>query len=155
MLTRSWRGLFTGAAIIGLAACGGDAGEQADEPQAGPGAAAPAAQPAPQPAPGANVELPEGVTQDMVASGKTVFETTTCWTCHGMDGAGGPLAPSLIDDVWLNVDGSYDAIVQLVNTGVLEPKEHPGPMPPMGGAPLSEEQVRQVAAYVYALGHGG
>jgi len=28
-------------------------------------------------------------------------------------------------------------------------------MPPMGGAQLTDEQVRAVAAYVYAISHGG
>jgi mono/diheme cytochrome c family protein len=40
-----------------------------------------------------------------------------------------------------------------VTNGVPQPKEHPAPMPPKGGAQLSDDQVKAVAAYVYSLGH--
>jgi hypothetical protein len=33
------------------------------------------------------------------------------------------------------------------------PKQHAAPMPPMGGASLTPQQVCAVAAYVYSLGH--
>lgn len=147
-----WNGLAMAAALVVATACGGDAGDQADVPPAQP-ADAPAAEAAAQV--GANVELPEGVTLDMVTQGKTVFETSTCWTCHGMDAAGGALAPSLRDQDWLNSDGSFDGIVGIVREGVPQPQEHPGLMPPMGGAPLTDDQINNVAAYVYALSRGG
>ena len=146
MRKRQWSGALTAAALVVFAACGGDG---ADAPPADTGAA-----PAPTPTIGANVQLPEGVTQEMVTQGKTIFETSTCWTCHGMDAAGGPLAPSLLDTNWLNNDGSFEGIVEVVRTGVPQPREHPGAMPPMGGAQLTEEQIQQVSAYVYAISHG-
>jgi mono/diheme cytochrome c family protein len=112
-----------------------------------PAAAAPAGgAAAPQP----QVALPPGVTQAMVDEGKTVFGAS-CFACHGQDGAGGPLAPRLADSEWLNIGGSYDEIVKLVNAGVPQPKQHPAPMPPRGGAPLTEGQVRAVAAYVFSI----
>ena len=40
-----------------------------------------------------------------------------------------------------------------MTTGVPKPKEHPAPMPPKGGAPLTDDQVKAVAAYVYSLSH--
>jgi mono/diheme cytochrome c family protein len=43
----------------------------------------------------------------------------------------------------------------VVRNGVPQPKQFPAPMPAMGGAPLSDEQVRAVAAYVYSISHGG
>lgn len=137
--------------IVLVAACGGGDPEPADAPASAPAAGTPGTTMPVSP----DVELPEGVTQEMVAAGKTIFETTTCWTCHGMDATGGPLAPNLRDGEWLNTDGSYDGIMQIVRTGVPEPVEHPGLMPPMGGGQLTDEQIRQVAAYVYAIGHGG
>jgi mono/diheme cytochrome c family protein len=75
-----------------------------------------------------------------------------CYTCHGPDAKGTQLAPDLTDQQWLNVDGSYDAIVQVVTTGVPTPKQFPGLMPPFGQM-LSPDQVRAVAAYVYSLTH--
>ncbi len=96
--------------------------------------------------------LPEGVTPDMVEAGLSVFhETGICYTCHTQGGQGGPLGPDLTDDVWLNIDGEYESIVELVNTGVPQPVEYPGAMLPTAGMPLTDDQVRAVAAYVYVL----
>jgi len=52
-------------------------------------------------------------------------------------------------------DGSYGSIVKIITDGVAAPKEHTGAMPSRGGAPLTDEQVRAVAAYVYALRRTG
>ncbi len=137
--------------ILGLAACGGGESGAPASQDAQPAATQPSA-PAPAPA----MDLPAGVTAAMVAEGRTVFTGAgICYTCHMQGGVGGPLAPNLTDDQWLNVDGSYDAIVNLVMTGVPQPKEHPGIMLPKGGSSITDEQVRAVAAYVWTLGHGG
>lgn len=134
--------------------CGG--GEPA--PQGGemaPSAAPPPQAPAAAPM-GAGGALPEGVTAEMVTQGQQIFTGTgLCYTCHGPDGTGTPLAPNLTDVTWINVDGSYDAIVGVVTSGVAQPKEHPAPMPPLGGAQLTPDQLRAVAAYVYSRAHGG
>jgi mono/diheme cytochrome c family protein len=64
----------------------------------------------------------------------------------------GNLAPNLTDGTWLNISGrNYDEIVTVVTSGVPEPKEAAAPMPAKGGANLTDEQVRAVAAYVYTL----
>lgn len=143
-------------AAAGVLACAGP--DEAQNTTADTEATTPAGAEAPAPAPSAaaaNVELPEGVTQDMVAAGKQAFETTICYTCHGMDGSGTALAPNLRDGEWLNTDGTIEGIEQVIRTGVPTPKVSPAPMPPMGGAQLSEEQIKNLAAYVYAIGHGG
>src|SRR5690606_18612418 len=116
----------------------------------------PQAEAPPQQQPGAGVELPPGVTPEMVAQGQQIYSSNgLCFTCHGPDATGIPnLGPSFRDNEWLNIDGSYDAIVQVIQTGVPQPKEAASPMPPMGGAQLTDEQVRAVAAYVYSLSHG-
>ena len=77
----------------------------------------------------------------------------TCTACHGQDAKGTAVAPDLTDNQWINGDGSYDFIVHTVTTGVPQPKQHPAPMPPKGGAALSDQQVKAVAAYVYSLSH--
>jgi mono/diheme cytochrome c family protein len=100
-----------------------------------------------------NVALPSGVTAEMVADGRKQFGTT-CVVCHGADAGGTQLAPSLRDGEWLNVSGGYEEIVTLIQTGVPQPKQHPVPMPPRGGGPFTEEQVRALAAYVYSVGQG-
>lgn len=147
MSKSKWSGAVAAAAVLVVAACG----DAAPEPQ--PTQDAPAGAPAQQV--GANVQLPEGVTLDMVQQGKSVFETTVCYVCHAMDASGTALGPSLRDQEWLNSDGSYEGIVNIVRNGVPQPVEHPGTMPPMGGANLSEEEIQAVAAYVYAISHGG
>ena len=151
-----WSRLAAAAAIVFAAACAGDAGEQ-EPPAADPDASVPAAQQPAQPTStvGANVELPEGVTQDMVAQGEQIFNQQICFSCHGMNGVGTVLGPPMTDTTWLNIDGSYESIMQIVREGVAQPKEFAAPMLPMGGIQLSDEQIRQVAAYVYALSHGG
>jgi mono/diheme cytochrome c family protein len=112
-------------------------------------AEAPAA--APAAAPAKPVDLPPGVTQAMVDDGKKLFHANTCFACHGPNGAGTPLAPTLADKDWIHIDGSYDAIVAIILSGVPKPTEHPGPMPPKGGSAISDEQVKNVAAYVYSI----
>lgn len=74
-----------------------------------------------------------------------------CSNCHGPDGKGTALGPDLTDDTWLNIDGSEASILELVKKGVLQPKEYPAPMPPMGGAVLTDEEVAAVAKYVDSL----
>jgi len=145
---------FAVLAFVGLASV---ACQSQDAGQQQPPAEAPPAEAPPQQPPAAAVELPPGVTQDMVAQGQQIFGGAgLCFTCHGPDGTGMPnLGPNLTDGQWLNIDGSYDAIVGVIQTGVPQPKEAASPMPPMGGAQLTDEQVRAVAAYVYTLGHGG
>ncbi len=96
--------------------------------------------------------LPDGVTADMVRQGKELFEGGgICYTCHMQDGKGGPLAPDLTDSAWLNVDGEYASIVELVKEGVAQPLEHPGVMLPRAGMALTDDQVAAVAAYAYML----
>lgn len=102
----------------------------------------------PQLAPGA----PPGVTQEMVEQGAQQFGTL-CAACHGPGGSGTAAAPALNDAEWLNVSGGFDEIVTVITTGVPTPLQFPAPMPPRGGGPFSDDQVRQLAAYVYALSH--
>ncbi len=152
-----------GVAVLGvfsiflLAACGGGDAGTGDDMMADTMAAEPApAEPAPA-EPSAGGALPEGVTQDMVAQGQQIFTGPgNCFTCHGPDGTGTALAPNLTDAEWINVpSGTYEEIMGVVQTGVAQPAQFPAPMPAMGGASLTEDQVRAVAAYVYSIAHGG
>jgi mono/diheme cytochrome c family protein len=98
------------------------------------------------------VALPEGVTQQMVAQGKTIYNGAgNCMACHSPTAEGTPLAPALNDAQWLNVDGSYESLVQLITNGVPTPKQHPAPMPARGGGQITDDQVREVAAYIYSI----
>jgi hypothetical protein len=90
----------------------------------------------------------------LIKAGKSIFTGSgNCSTCHGPSAQGTPLAPTLHAHKWLNIDGSYESIAGLITTGVPNPKQHPAPMPPKGGANLNRQQVCEVAAYVYSLSH--
>jgi mono/diheme cytochrome c family protein len=77
----------------------------------------------------------------------------TCTGCHGSDAKGTPLGPDLTDTQWLWSDGSYPAIAKTITDGVPQPKQYRSPMPPMGGAPLTPDQVSALAAYIWGLSH--
>lgn len=167
MRSREWMRMFAVVTVAGFAtACGGNnnkAASAADTTSAAAQPAAPVAAPAEStaaaPAGAAALDttnLPAGVTGQMVAQGEQIFHGKgNCYTCHGMDGKGTALAPDLTDHVYLNIDGSYQSMVKLVHTGVPNPKQHPAPMPAMGGAQLTDQEVSAVAAYEYTLSHHG
>ena len=141
------------AVVAALGACGG--AETAEEETADIGAAAPTPPPAEQGGMAMAADLPEGVTQEMVAEGQTLFTGMgTCTICHGPDAKGTTLGPDLTDDQWLNTTGrNYDEIVAVVMNGVPTPKQYPGPMMPRAATSMTDDQVRAVAAYVYTLSH--
>lgn len=151
-----WMRMLTAAAAVSMAACGGGDSAETETPVEEPAAEAPAPAPAPANA-FANVTFPEGVTAEMATAGQPLFNQGVCFTCHGQNGTGTPLAPALNDQEWINTDGSYEGILQVIHEGVAQPKQftNAGMMPPMGGAQLTEEQMQQIAAYVFALSHGG
>ena len=104
-------------------------------------------------------KLPEGVTAAMVALGDSLFNNATCQRCHGKGAAGGANAPSLVRTTWDHGSGSYDDIVKTIMTGVtkeqLKDPTRPFAMRARGGGttPLTDDQVKAVAAYVYSLNH--
>lgn len=137
-----------GAAVAALAlACGGqgsgDAAASADTGRA-------ARQQLPLPT--AEDSLPEGLTPEMVKRGRQLYrDRGLCYSCHGMRGRGVPRAgSSLRDDEWLHADGSYRSILARVANGVtVEVSESGMPMPPRGGADLTDDEVRAVAGWVW------
>jgi glucose/arabinose dehydrogenase/mono/diheme cytochrome c family protein len=104
-----------------------------------------------------NSAVPPGATVAMVALGASVFRGEVsgagCTGCHGTDGGGSPLGPTLGPHLWLWSDGGYAGIKQTIATGVPSPKKYRSPMPAMGGAELSDDEVAAVAAYVWTLSH--
>ncbi|WP_425071362.1 cytochrome-c oxidase, cbb3-type subunit III [Sagittula sp. S175] len=84
----------------------------------------------------------------MVEEGSVVF-ADNCAACHAEDGTGDRVqgAPNLTDSIWL-YGGDYDAVYETVFNARY------GQMPPMGGADLSEAEVRAVVLYVHGLGGG-
>jgi glucose/arabinose dehydrogenase/mono/diheme cytochrome c family protein len=109
--------------------------------------------------PTAALPIPKGASRKLLELGYRIFHgqvaAGTCAGCHGADGKGTPLGPDLTSGRWRWSDGSYEGIERTVGSGVPHPKEYRSPMPPMGGAQLSQRQIAAVAAYVWGLGHMG
>jgi len=105
----------------------------------------------------AKLLAPPGATPAMVALGNRVYHGqvggATCTGCHGADAKGTPLGPDLTANKWLWSNGSYAGIAATIAGGVAQPKRYRSPMPAMGGAQLSGDQVMAVSAYVWALNH--
>jgi mono/diheme cytochrome c family protein len=72
-----------------------------------------------------------------------------------LNAKGTPLGPDLTSGKWLWGAGDLASIARTITDGVANPKEYRSAMPPLGGAQLSPSDVAAVAAYVWALGHGG
>ncbi len=152
MRRREWGAIVAGIALVAFTACGG--GDDADSAATADSAAVPAATP-PAAAPATTAgSPPAGATAEMVAQGQQTFGTV-CQACHGADAKGLPnLGPNLTDAEWLNISGTYDEIQTVVKNGVATPKQAAAPMPAMGGAQLTDDQVKAVSAYVWSLGGG-
>lgn len=134
-------------AIVSLAACAGNSGS------------APASAPAPAAAAAKSASaLPDGVTPMMIAQGDSIFHNGSCKNCHGPDAKGSAKAPDLTDNTWAQISGTYPEIVQIVTTGVPKDKiKMAGAQFGMnargGRPPLTDDQIKSVAAYVYSLSH--
>jgi cytochrome c oxidase cbb3-type subunit 3 len=76
--------------------------------------------------------------------GRAIFESPTsiCASCHRPD-LGGLVGPNLTDAMWLH-GCSVEAVTTSIRTGY--PLK--GMLPFGGGAPLDDEQLRQLASYV-------
>ena len=99
-------------------------------------------------------QAPAAVTPAAITLGDTLFHSKgNCYACHGAN-AQGAVGPNLTDAEWIHSDGSYDAIVKQITTGVTaEESKSKIPMPPKGGSTITDDEVKAVAAYVYSLSH--
>jgi len=92
---------------------------------------------------------------DLAALGERLYTgKAICFSCHGRDAAGTQIAPDLRDDQWLHVEppATVEKVAAVIISGVMQPKEHPGIMPPKAGVDLSDEEVRALAVYLLQLG---
>jgi len=135
---------LAGAAMALVTACGGGSDNTATA-----GGAQPASQVA-----AASFD-PATITPQMIALGDSLYHgligATSCQACHGPRGRDGAAAPALADGDWLHSDGSWEGIYKTIKSGVMAPKVFSSVMPPYGGAMMTEERTRAVAAYVYRL----
>jgi glucose/arabinose dehydrogenase/mono/diheme cytochrome c family protein len=105
----------------------------------------------------ASLPMPPGATREQLLRGSRIFwgESAggTCSGCHGSDGRGSTVGPNLTTAHWNWGDGSWQSIAATIDKGVASPKHADGAMPPRGGAPLGDADVRAVAAFVWGLAH--
>jgi glucose/arabinose dehydrogenase/mono/diheme cytochrome c family protein len=102
-----------------------------------------------------NLPTPQGATAEQVAAGARLFGASSCAGCHGADAKGSAVGPDLTSGAWLWGDGSLASIRDIIAKGVSAPKTYRSPMPAMGGAQLSAQELADVSAYVWAVGHKG
>jgi mono/diheme cytochrome c family protein len=175
-LVFTWLAPVVLAGLLSACGGGGDGGGGGSETAGDAGAGAPppagdttaAATPAPAPAADTGAAKPAdagakpagggGGDAKLIAMGDSIFHGQagggTCYVCHGQDAKGSGVGPNLTDNEWLNTDGTLAGITTTIKNGVPQPKKAPAPMPPMGGAALSDEQVKAAATYVHSLGGG-
>jgi mono/diheme cytochrome c family protein len=110
--------------------------------------------------PAGNTAAAKPYTAAMVAEGDSIFHARGCKNCHGPDAKGAANGPNLVHPAsFLHVDGSYESFVNIITTGVpadkIKDPAHKVPMAGLGGrpTPLTPDQIKAVAAYVYNLNH--
>jgi len=79
-----------------------------------------------------------------IESGKTIFNSYNCGSCHRNDGGGNAIGPNLTDEYWLH-GGNIKDVQATIKNGV--PTKG---MPAWGGA-LSPKDLRNVAFFVLSL----
>jgi mono/diheme cytochrome c family protein len=136
-------------AVVAFVACSKSQTGGAPSTSASPAASAAPARPAAAAMP---------FTPMMVAEGDSLFHARNCKNCHGPDAKGAKNGPNLTSGPFLHMTGQYNEIVQIVTNGIpldsIKDKSHVQPMRPRGGnPPLTDAQVKSIAAYVYTLSH--
>ena len=98
---------------------------------------------------------PPGVTDSAIAWGGALFHgPANCSGCHGDGGRGTDRGPNITGALWLHGPGTFESIVEWVRHGVPAARTYTGEaMPPSGGALMNEDDIRAVAAYVWAISH--
>ncbi|HEX3845893.1 MAG TPA: PQQ-dependent sugar dehydrogenase [Steroidobacteraceae bacterium] len=103
----------------------------------------------------ATLPIADGTTREMVVLGDRIFHGqvagASCTGCHGSGATGTPLGPDLTANRWSWSDGTWAGIAATIRVGVPHPRNYRAPMPAMGGAQLSTDQVNAVAAYLWGL----
>lgn len=98
---------------------------------------------------------PEGVTDSSIAWGRQLFHgSANCAGCHGYEGRGTDDGPALSGALWLHGPGTYEWLVEQIKRGIPAHRTWTGkPMPMRGWSNMPDEDVRAVAAYVWAITH--
>jgi mono/diheme cytochrome c family protein len=93
------------------------------------------------------------VSDEQIAEGKALFAGDGgCQMCHGPDAKGLPgMTGDLSDGEWtMAEDGTLEAIIEIVKSGLGADKTGGIPMPAQAGK-MTDEQITALAAYVLSL----
>jgi mono/diheme cytochrome c family protein len=86
--------------------------------------------------------------QKQIAHGRQIFHGEgSCFACHGQQLEGG-IAPTLRPHKWKNGDGTLEAIMKIIQTGV------PGTAMVAHPGNINEAELKDVATYVWAVSRG-
>lgn len=101
-------------------------------------------------------ERPAAATPENIQKGQELFTSAKCASCHGEGGKGkGSMTADMTTGEWKFAEGgSFDALVKVIKEGLT--KEQTGgkvAMPTAAARNLTDEQVTQIAAYVWSLNH--
>jgi len=101
------------------------------------------------------IKRPDQVTDSAVARGRELFHGAgNCSACHGVEGVGTDSGAPLAQGVWLHGEDSYEGILSRVVHGIpMETSTRGTAMPMRGWNTLSNQEVRDVAAYVWVISH--
>jgi mono/diheme cytochrome c family protein len=97
-------------------------------------------------------QLPPGVTPERIGEGQALyFGDGRCDGCHGEDAKGiQGVGTDLTDGEWRHADGgSFPALIDVISKGLTHEKTEGWAMP--GGAEFTDQQVRELAAYIWSL----
>lgn len=81
--------------------------------------------------------------KNVLENGKKTY-TEICYACHGAAGEGN-IGPNITDYHWINIDGSFPAIIDTINNGVQSKGM------PAWRSLLGDKKIQQVAAYIVTL----
>ena len=98
--------------------------------------------------------LPPSMTLEDITAGDRIFHGKgACFACHGTEGEGLPAAGDAITVGFNYIPPKWAAIDSLVTAGIPDAlTRSPIAMPPRGAkSDLTPEEVRRVAAYVWAI----
>lgn len=98
--------------------------------------------------------LPKGMTVQTIVAGDSIYHGKgNCAACHGTEAEGLPAAGDGFTAGLAYAQPNWDSIDSLIDAGIPDVlTRSPIQMPPRGGrSDLSSEEVRRVAAYVWAI----
>jgi mono/diheme cytochrome c family protein len=101
------------------------------------------------------IKRPNQITDSAVARGRALFHGAgNCSACHGVEGVGTESGAPLAQGVWLHGEDSYEGILSRVVHGIpMQASTRATAMPMRGWNTLSDQEVRDVAAYVWVISH--